>query len=64
VQVRIHVSETGHVSVLGIVGSGLGHGLNESALRCAAGMRMTPAMENGHPVPIDTVVTITFQLAS
>ncbi|MBS1814676.1 MAG: TonB family protein [Acidobacteria bacterium] len=64
VQVKIHVSETGHVSVLGIVGHGLGHGLNESALHCAQGMRMTPAMENGHPVPIDTVVTITFQLAS
>lgn len=64
VQVKIHVSETGHVSVIGIVGNGLGHGLNESAIRCAQGMRMTPAMENGHPVPIDTVVTITFQLSS
>lgn len=63
INVRIHVSATGVVQVLGIVGNGLGHGLNEAALRAAQGLRFSPAMQDGHPVEWDGTVGFNFQQA-
>ncbi len=62
VYVKIHVTTAGAVQVVG-VSSGLGHGLDQSALRVAEGMRFQPATQDGHPVDWDGVVNITFQLA-
>jgi TonB family protein len=62
VYVKIHVSATGAVQVVG-VSSGLGHGLDQEAVRAVQAMRFQPATENGHPVDWDGVVNINFQLA-
>ncbi len=61
--VKIHVSASGTVQVIGIT-SGLGHGLDQSAIRAVQGMRFQPAAQNGQPVEWDGVVNINFQLAS
>ncbi len=64
VQVRIHVSPTGTVSVLGVT-SGLGHGLDEAAVRAAQGIRFKPAADaTGEPIDWEGVVSISFQMAS
>jgi TonB family protein len=42
---------------------GLGHGLDESAIRAANGIRFKPAQRNGHPVDFRTTLTIVFRLA-
>ncbi len=63
VYVKIHVSAVGSVQVIG-VSSGLGHGLDQSAIRAVQGMRFQPAVQNGQPVDWDGVVNINFQLAS
>lgn len=62
VYVKIHVSAAGAVSVLGVQ-SGLGHGLDQSAVRAVQGMRFQPALQNGQPADWDGVVNIIFQLA-
>jgi len=63
VAVRIKVSSAGQVSVLGVT-SGLGHGLDESAVRAIQGTRFRPALDNsGKPVDWEGVVNVTFQLA-
>lgn len=62
VAVRIHVTSSGAVQVVG-VSSGLGHGLDQSAVRAAQGMRFQPATQDGKPVDWDGVVNINFQLA-
>jgi TonB family protein len=62
VYVRIHVSAAGAVSVVGVQ-SGLGHGLDQAAVRAVQGMRFQPAMANGQPTDWDGVVNINFQLA-
>ena len=62
VYVKIHVSASGAVSVVGVQ-SGLGHGLDQSAIRAVQGMRFQPAMQNGQPTDWDGVVNINFQLA-
>ena len=62
VYVKIHVSATGAVSVIGVQ-SGLGHGLDQSAVRAVQGMRFQPALQNGQPSDWDGVVNIIFQLA-
>ncbi len=63
VAVRIHVTSSGSVQVIG-VSSGLGHGLDQAAERAAQAMRFQPATQDGRPVDWDGVVNITFQLAS
>ena len=63
VMVKIHVSATGAVSVVGVQ-SGLGHGLEQAAVRAVQGMRFQPALQNGQPTDWDGVVSIAFQLAS
>ncbi len=63
VSVRIRVSSTGAVTVLG-VSSGLGSGLDESALRAAQGIRFKPAVDaSGNPIDWEGVVNIIFQMA-
>lgn len=62
VYVKIHVSASGAVSVVGVQ-SGLGHGLDQAALHAVQGMKFQPAMQNGQPADWDGVVNINFQLA-
>jgi protein TonB len=63
VSVRLRVSATGVVTVLG-VSNGLGHGLNESALRAVQATRFQPALDaTGHPVDWEGTVNVAFQLA-
>ncbi len=63
VSIRIRVSSSGSVSVLGVA-RGLGHGLDEAALRAAQGMRFSPALDpSGHPVDWEGVVNVNFQMA-
>jgi TonB family protein len=63
VQVRIRVSASGAVTVLGVT-SGLGHGLDESAIRAVQGTRFKAAVDsNGNPTDWEGVVNITFQIA-
>ena len=62
VYVKIHVTAAGAVQVVG-VSSGLGHGLDQSAIRAVQGMRFQPATQNGQPTDWDGVVNINFQLA-
>ncbi len=64
VQVKIHVSPAGAVSVLGVT-SGLGHGLDEAAVRAAQGIRFKPAADaTGEPIDWEGVVSIIFQMAT
>ena len=63
VSVRLRVSASGSVEVLGI-SSGLGHGLDESARAAVQATRFQPATDaSGHPVDWEGVVNVAFQLA-
>jgi TonB family protein len=52
----------GEVQVNRVV-KGLGHGLDESAMRAAQQIKYKPALSNGHPVDFPAVVHIVFQIA-
>jgi TonB family protein len=52
----------GQVVVHGVV-RGLGHGLDEEAIRVARQIRFNPATVGGRRVDVTTHVTIAFQLA-
>ena len=63
VSVRIHVSSSGAVQVIGVT-SDLGHGLGESAIRAVQATRFQPATDaSGHPIDWEGVVNVAFQLA-
>jgi TonB family protein len=63
VAVRMRVSASGSVTVLGIT-SPLGHGLDQSAERAIQGTRFAPALDaSGRPVDWEGVVRVNFQLA-
>ena len=63
VTLRVGVSATGSVEVLGVI-SGLGHGLDESAKRAVMATRFEPATDGfGHPVASVVTVNVTFQIA-
>jgi protein TonB len=63
VTVKIRVAADGGVTVLGVQ-SGLGHGLDESAVRCAQGIRFKPALDaSGAATDWEGVVTISFRMA-
>jgi TonB family protein len=63
VSVRVHVSSTGAVHVLGVT-SDLGYGLGESATRAIQATRFQPATDaSGNPVDWEGVVNVLFQLA-
>lgn len=63
-EVLVHVlfKATGEISVLDIV-RGLGHGLDESAMRAAGQIRFKPAMRAGQSMDSTATVHIIFQLA-
>jgi TonB family protein len=52
----------GEVQVNRVV-KGLGHGLDEAAMRAAQQIKYKPALSNGHPVDFPAVVHIVFQTA-
>jgi len=63
VSVRLRVSSTGAVQVLGVT-SDLGHGLGDSAVRAIQATRFKPATDDsGNPVDWEGVVNVAFQLA-
>jgi len=63
VTVRIRVSSSGAVQVLGVI-SDLGHGLGDSAVRAVQATRFKPATDDsGNPVDWEGVVNVAFQLA-
>jgi TonB family protein len=63
VSVRVRVSSTGAVHVIGVT-SDLGHGLGESAIRAVEATRFQPATDAaGHPVDWEGIVNVAFQLA-
>ncbi|NYF81212.1 energy transducer TonB [Granulicella arctica] len=64
VSVRLRVSASGSVQVLG-VSSGLGHGLDQAAENAVRSTRFQPAMDAaGHPIDWEGIVNVAFQLAS
>jgi TonB family protein len=62
VVLSVTFSASGQVLVHGVL-RGLGHGLDQEAVRVAQQIRFRPATVNGRPVDITTKVTIAFQLA-
>jgi TonB family protein len=52
----------GEVHVNRVV-KGLGHGLDEAAMRAAQQIKYKPAISNGHPVDFPAVIHIVFQIA-
>jgi TonB family protein len=62
VLVRVLFKSTGEISVLELT-RGLGHGLDENAIRAAQQIRFKPAMRGGQPMDSTATVHITFQLA-
>jgi TonB family protein len=62
VLVRVVFTATGEVRVLDVV-RGLGHGLDENAVRAAQQIRFKPAQRNGQAVDSAATVRIVFQLA-
>ena len=53
---------SGQVKVEG-VSKGLGHGLDEAAIRAAQQIRFKPALQEGHAVDFPATVHIVFQIA-
>jgi len=63
VSVRLRVSSSGAVQVLGVT-SDLGHGLGNSAIHAVEATRFQPATDaSGHPIDWEGVVNVAFQLA-
>jgi len=62
VLVRVMFSATGQLKVLGVT-RGLGHGLDENAIRAAEQIRFKPAAREGTPVDSTATVHIVFELA-
>lgn len=62
VLLEVVLEASGHVRVLRIV-RGLGHGLDESAVRAAEQISFKPAMRDGQPSDSTAVLHIIFQLA-
>lgn len=62
VTLRVRFTAAGQVEVLGVV-NGLGHGLDEQAVKAAQQIRFKPATRDGHAVDQVSLVRITFQMA-
>src|SRR6266849_5523644 len=63
VLVEVVFSATGQIRVVKVV-RGLGHGLDESAVRAAEKIQFKPALRDGHPADSEGLLHIVFQLAS
>ncbi|MGH9445259.1 MAG: energy transducer TonB [Terriglobia bacterium] len=62
VLLRVVFTSSGHVHVLGVE-HGLGHGLDQAAIRAAEQIQFRPARRNGRPVNTTAILHILFQLA-
>jgi TonB family protein len=62
VALEVEFASTGEVRVLKVI-RGLGHGLDECAVRAVKGMRFKPARREGQPIDLRTTVNIVFRLA-
>src|SRR6267378_2498478 len=62
VLLEVVLEASGHIRVLRVV-RGLGHGLDESAIRAAEQINFKPAMRDGQPADSTAVLHIIFQLA-
>lgn len=62
VLVEVVFQSSGQVKTVRVV-KGLGHGLDESALRAAEQIRFKPALQEGHAVDFPAIAHIVFQLA-
>ena len=56
-------SAAGQIRIVKVV-HGLGHGLDESAVRAAEKIQFKPAQKDGHPADFEAILHIEFQLAS
>jgi TonB family protein len=63
VLLQVVFTATGQIRVERVV-QGLGHGLDESAVRAAEKIQFKPALKNGQPADFEAVLHIVFQLAS
>jgi len=63
VVVRVVFTAAGRVQVVGVE-QGLGHGLDEAAVRAAQQIQFKPARRGGQPVDVTATLHITFQLAN
>lgn len=62
VLLEVLFSAKGELQVLRVL-QGLGHGLDENAIKAARAIRFRPALHRGLPIDSDAIVRITFQLA-
>jgi TonB family protein len=62
VLLEVVLESSGNLRVLRVV-RGLGHGLDDNAVRAAEQIRFKPAMKNGQPSDSTVVLHIVFQLA-
>jgi len=62
VTLRVCFTAAGQVQVLGVV-NGLGHGLDQQAVKAAEHIQFKPATRDGRPVNEVSLVRITFQMA-
>lgn len=62
VVLEVEFAAAGDVRVLRVI-RGLGHGLDESAMRAVQSIRFKPARRNGQPVDTRTTLNIVFRLA-
>jgi TonB family protein len=63
VLIDVVFSANGQIQILKVV-RGLGHGLDESAVRAAEKIQFKPALKDGHPADSEAVLHIVFELAS
>ena len=63
VLVDVVFSANGQIHIVKVV-HGLGHGLDESAVRAAEKIQFKPALKDGQPADFEAVLHIVFQLAS
>jgi TonB family protein len=63
VLLQVVFSATGQIRIMKVM-RGLGHGLDESAVRAAEKIQFKPALKDGHPADSVAVIHVEFQLAS
>jgi TonB family protein len=63
VLIDVVFTASGQIRIVKVM-RGLGHGLDESAVRAAEKIQFKPAQKDGHPADFEAVLHIEFQLAS